>query len=486
MAADNSSKTASANPADVQYDLIVIGGGPAGYTGAIRAAQLGLKTAVIEKYDVLGGTCLNVGCIPSKALLDSSEHFDDAGHGLSKHGVKVSKVELDLPTMMGRKDRIVKELTGGIAYLFGKNKITSITGTASLLSPTQIQVQGKDGKMMILNAKNIMLATGSKPVELPFAKFDKERIISSTEALKLASVPEHLIVIGGGAIGLEMGSVWMRLGAKVTVVEYASDICATMDLQLSKALLKILQKQGMQFLLSTKVSKAEVKGKQVEVSYETTAASGGAATTGVLKGDIVLVAAGRRPYSDGLGLEKVGIQKDERGRVKVDAHLRTNISNIYAVGDLIVGPMLAHKAEEEGVAVAEFIATGHGHVNYDTVPSIIYTWPEVASVGLTEEQLKQKGVAYKSGSFPFSANGRAKAIGMTDGFVKVLADAKTDRVLGVHVIGPRASDVISEATMAMEFAGSSEDIGRAFHAHPTLSEVMREAALAVDKRARQI
>ena len=468
--------------ADLNFDLVVIGGGPAGYTGAIRAAQLGLKTAVVEKEKTLGGTCLNVGCIPSKALLDSSERYEESLHALAAHGVKVSGVELDLPTMLGRKDKIVKDLTGGISYLFKKNGITHLMGTGSLLSANQVQVKAQDGGTQILTAKNIMLASGSVPVELPGLKFDQKNIISSTEALSLQKVPKHLVVIGGGVIGLELGSVWLRLGAKVTVIEYAKNICGGMDAGMSAQLLKVLKKQGMEFILEAKVTGATTKGKETEVAYELLADQ----SKKTISGDVVLVAVGRKPYSEGLGLDKAQIKMDNRGRVEIDAHFRTNVANIFAVGDLVRGPMLAHKAEEEGVAVAEIIATGHGHVNYDTVPGIIYTWPELASVGLTEEQLKEKGIVYKVGTFPFTANGRAKAMACTDGQVKILADSKSDKVLGVHIMGPRASDMIAEAVVAMEFGASSEDIARSFHAHPTLAEVMREAALAVDKRARQM
>ena len=466
-----------------QFDLIIIGGGPAGYTGAIRAAQLGLKTAVIEKDTTLGGTCLNVGCIPSKALLDSSEHFAQAQHEFAEHGIKVGKVELDLPTMMKRKDKVVKDLTQGIAYLFKKNTITPFQGWGTLKSPGEVEVTMKDGSRQVLKCKNVMLASGSVPIELPFAKFDGKRVISSTEALSLPGVPKHMVVIGGGVIGLELGSVWMRLGAKVTVIEFAPMIAgAGTDQQMAKQLHKILQKQGMQFMLSTKVKTVEVKGDEVEVGFE----SADGKEQGSVRGDVILVAVGRKPFSDKLGLENVGLQRDDRGRVPVNNHFQTAVPGIYAVGDLIQGPMLAHKAEEEGVAVAEIIAGGHGHVNYETVPGVIYTWPELASVGATEEQVKAKGVAYKVGTFPFTANGRAKALHSTDGLVKVIADQRTDRILGVHILGPRASDIISEAVVAMEFGASSEDLGRSFHAHPTLPEAIREAALAVDKRARQM
>lgn len=475
----------SDNNSDLQFDLVVIGAGPGGYTGAIRAAQLGLKTAIIEKDKTLGGTCLNVGCIPSKALLDSSEHFAMASHGdFSAHGLKFSKVELDLPAMMARKEKIVKDLTGGIGFLMKKNKITVFNGWGSLTDANTVVVSseaGKQGLQQVLKTRYVMIATGSVPIDLPFAKSDGQRVITSTEALSLPQVPKHMIVIGGGVIGLELGSVWMRLGAEVTVIEYMPSIAGATDAQMAKALHRVLDKQGMKFQLSTSVTGVKVEKKGVVVEFE----SRDDKKKGSLEGDVVLVSVGRRAFTDKLGLEKVGIDRDNRGRVVTDSHLRTKIPNIFAIGDAIAGPMLAHKAEEEGVAVAEFIATGHGHVNYDTVPSVIYTWPELASVGLSEEQLKEKGIAYKAGSFPFTANARAKAIGTTDGSVKVLADASTDRVLGVHILGPRASDMIAEAVVAMEFGGSSEDLARSFHAHPTLSEVMREAALAVDKRSRQ-
>lgn len=470
--------------AETQFDLIIIGGGPAGYTGAIRASQLGLKTAVVEKRSTLGGTCLNVGCIPSKALLDSSEHYHMAAHGdFAEHGLKIQKVELDLAAMMARKNKIVKSLTDGVAFLMKKNKVTVFSGTGSLAGRDgqnfKVKVQG-DKEASNLTGKNILLATGSVPVELPFAKFSGSRVVSSTEALSLDSVPKEMIVIGGGVIGLELGSVWNRLGAKVTVVEYAPMIAGATDAGIAKSLHKILEKQGMVFHLATKVTGVKEERQGVTVSIESQ--SGKAE----LKADVVLVSAGRKPFSDGLGLETVGLKVNAKGMVDIDDHFKTSVAGIYAAGDLVRGPMLAHKAEEEGVAIAEIVAGKPGHVNYNTVPSVIYTWPEVASVGDTEEQLKAKGVNYKSGKFPFVANGRAKAMGATDGEVKILADANTDRVLGVHIIGPRASDMIAEAVVAMEFGGSSEDIARSFHGHPTLSEVMREAALAVDKRARQM
>ena len=465
------------------FDLVIIGAGPCGYVGAVKAAQLGLKTAIVEKDPTLGGTCLNVGCIPSKALLDSSEHYDMAKAHLSEHGIKIDSVGLDLPTMMARKDKVVKDLTKGVAYLMRKHKVQVFEGLGTIQDANTVVVTGKDGNKTPVATKNIMIATGSVPNSLPTLQFDGKHVISSTEALSLPKVPKHLIVVGGGVIGLELGSVWLRLGAKVTVVEFAERICGGMDVQTSDQLRRILEKQGFSFLLSTKVMGARISGDGVSVELESRAGE----KLANLEGDVVLVAAGRKPFTDGLGLEALGIEKDKAGRVVVDDHLRTKkFPNIYAIGDAIAGPMLAHKAEEEGVAVAETVAGKHGHVNYFTVPSVVYTWPEVASVGITEEQLKEKGTEYKAGKFPFTPNGRAKAMASTDGFVKILADKKTDRVLGVHIVGPRASDMIAEAVMAMEFGGSAEDIARAFHAHPTLSEVMREAALAVDNQSRQM
>ena len=466
----------------MSYDLIVIGSGPGGYTGAIRASQLGLKTAIIEKYSALGGTCLNVGCIPSKALLDSSEHYHFTKEEISTHGVKVKSVSLDLPTMMNRKTKVVKELTGGIQYLMKKNKIDRFEGIGSFVDSHKIQIQKTDGSQEVIEGKHIMLAAGSKPNALPGIDFDGERVISSTEALALKEVPKKLLIVGGGYIGLEMASVWSRLGSEVFVVEYADRLCSAMDQELSKQLLKILQKQNIHFLLESAVQKVQVHKKNVELFYKDKANAEHS-----LKGDYVLLAVGRRPYADLLNLEKVNIATDEKGFVPVDNHWRVSgHSHIFAIGDLIGGIMLAHKAEEEGVAVAETIAGQAGHVNYDTLPSVIYTWPEVASVGKTEEQLKAEGIDYKVGKFPFTANGRAKALGSTDGFVKILTNTGTDQILGVHILGPRASDMIAEAVVAMEFGSSGEDIARSFHAHPTLSEVMREAALNVDKRARQI
>lgn len=465
-----------------QFDVIFLGAGPGGYVGAIRAAQLGLKTAIVEKEKTLGGTCLNVGCIPSKALLDSSEHYEMALHKFSEHGIKVAGVELDLPQMMARKSKVVKDLTLGIAFLMKKNKVTVLSGTGSFSGPGRVNVKAADGTETVVGAKNVVIATGSVPVELPFAKFDGKRIISSTEALSLPEVPKHLIVIGGGVIGLELGSVWLRLGAQVTVVEFNDKLAGGMDRGLSEHLKKSLEKQGFKFLLNTKVTNVAVQGNGVSVSME----GKGGEPMPTLGGDCALVAVGRKPFTGGLGLESIGVETDKAGRVVVDHHFRTKIPGVYAIGDVIQGPMLAHKAEEEGVAVAEIMAGKPGHVNYLTCPGVIYTWPEVASVGLTEEQVKETGVDYKVGQFPFAANGRAKAHGFTDGFAKVIADKKTDKVLGIHIIGPRASDLIAEAAVAMEFVASAEDIARSFHAHPTFAEVLREAALAVDKAQRQM
>ncbi|AFY02331.1 dihydrolipoyl dehydrogenase [Bdellovibrio bacteriovorus] len=468
--------------ADTQFDLIVIGSGPGGYVGAIRAAQLGLKTAVIEKDKTYGGTCLNVGCIPSKALLESSEHYQAAQHDLASHGVKVSKVDLDLPTMQARKDKVVKQNTEGIAFLFKKNKITPFTGMGKIVGPGKVEVKGADGNTQILTTKSICIATGSVPVELPFLKYDEKRIVSNTGALALDQVPKSMIVVGGGVIGLELGSVWQRLGAKVTVIEYANRLGGTMDQDCMNVLKKSMEKEGMSFLLSTKVTGSKVGGDGVEVTYESL--TDGKASS--MKADVVLVSTGRKAFSTGVGCEEMGIQKDPQGRIIVDKHYQTNVPGIYAIGDVIAGPMLAHKAEEEGVALAEMLAGGAGHVNYDTVPGVIYTHPEIASVGITEEFAKEKGIEINVGKFPFMANGRARAKGYTEGFVKIIADKKTDKILGAHMVGPSVSELIHEVIVCMEFGGSSEDLARSFHAHPTLSEVVREAALAVEKRQRQM
>ncbi|PIS11836.1 MAG: dihydrolipoyl dehydrogenase [Bdellovibrio sp. CG10_big_fil_rev_8_21_14_0_10_47_8] len=466
----------------MDFDVVVIGTGPGGYVGAIRMAQLGLKTAVVEKDKTYGGTCLNVKCIPSKALLESSEHYEAALHDLSKHGVKVGSVQLDLPTMLARKETVVKDNANGVAFLFKKNKIEQFKGVGKILKSGVVEVTAADGTKTTLNAKSIVCATGSTPVELPFLKFDEKKVVSSTGALSLQAVPKDLVVVGGGVIGLELGSVWMRLGAQVTVIEFADRLCPTMDTQMMSTLQKVLAKQGMKFMFKTKVINSQTKGSQIELEYENM--SDGAKSK--ISADVVLVSTGRRPYSDGLGLDEVGVKKDQRGFVQVDKHYQTNVPGIYAIGDLTPGPMLAHKAEEEGVALAEILAGQAGHVNYQTVPSVIYTHPEVASVGLTEEQVKEMQVPYSIGTFPFMANGRARALGFTEGLVKIITDQRSDKIIGGHIVGPRASELIGEIVIAMEFGGSSEDLARSFHAHPTLNEAIREAALAVDKRARQI
>jgi dihydrolipoamide dehydrogenase len=463
------------------YDLVVIGSGPGGYVGAIRAAQLGLKTAVIEKDKTYGGTCLNVGCIPSKALLQSSELYHEAQHGFANHGIKLETVKLDLMQMMARKSKIVSDLTGGIEFLFKKNKITGIKGYGKIINTNTVEVTDANGTQVQIGAKNIMIATGSVPVELPFLKFDEKTILSSTGALALDYVPKEMLVVGGGVIGLEMGSVWARLGTKVTVIEFADKICAMMDQDCINTLVRSMKKIGMTFMTSTKVTASRSVGGRVELDFESLTDGKKAS----IQGDVVLVSTGRKAFTDGLGLENAGIEKDERGRVKINNHYQTAAPNIYAIGDVTVGPMLAHKAEEEGVAVAEIIATGHGHVNYDTVPSVIYTHPEVASVGLTEDQAKAAGIETSTGKFLFAANARAKARGETDGFVKIITDKRTDKIIGGHIVAAGASELLGEIVVAMEFGGSSEDLGRSFHSHPTMSEVIREAALAVDKRQRQ-
>lgn len=463
------------------FDIVFLGAGPGGYVGAIRASQLGLKTAVIEKDKTYGGTCLNVGCIPSKALLQSSEYYDEAKNHFSDHGIEIESVKLDLAKMMKRKDKIVSDLTGGIEYLFKKNKITGLRGFGKIINTNTIEITDASGAKKNIQAKNIIISTGSVPVELPFLKYDEKTILSSTGALALDYVPKEMLVVGGGVIGLEMASVWARLGAKVTVIEFADKICAMMDQDCVNILLRSMKKLGVSFMTSTKVTGSRSIGGRIELDYESLADGKKAS----IQGDVVLVSTGRKPFTEGLGLENVQIEKDERGRVKINSHYQTNQANIYAIGDVTVGPMLAHKAEEEGVAVAEFIATGYGHVNYDTVPSVVYTHPEIAAVGLTEAEAVKAGIEVAVGKFPFAANGRAKARGATEGFVKIIADKKTDRIIGGHIVGAGASELLGEIVVAMEFGGSSEDLARSFHSHPTMSEVVREAALAVDKRQRQ-
>jgi dihydrolipoamide dehydrogenase len=456
------------------FDLIVIGGGPGGYTAAIRAAQLGLKVACVEKRanKALGGTCLNVGCIPSKALLDSSEMYEQTLHKAARHGIKVGNVALDLDTMLKRKEKVVTELTGGVGYLFKKYGVTPVYGAGKLLKGNKVEVTAADGTKSVLETKNVLLATGSESTELPFMKFDGKHVVSSTEALNFNPVPKHLIVVGGGYIGLELGSVWKRLGAKVTVLEFLPRILTVCDGEIAGEVHKLLTKQGFEIHIDTKVTGATVTGDSVTVKAQS---KDGKELS--FSGDRVLVSVGRRPYTSGLGLDDAGVKYDAKsGRIDTDAHFRTNVPGVFAIGDLIAGPMLAHKASEEGVVFAETLAGMKPHMNYDAIPSVIYIWPEVASVGLTEEQLKEKGVEYRVGKFKFAATGRAKAMDEQDGFVKVLADAKTDRVLGVHILGPRASDLIAECVTIMEFKGSAEDIARCTHGHPTLSEAVGEAA----------
>lgn len=460
-----------------KYDVIVIGAGPGGYVCAIRCAQLGMKTAVVEKRESLGGTCLNVGCIPSKALLAASEKFEEANHDFADMGIKVSP-KLDLKAMMGHKDKVVQANTDGVAYLFKKNKITHLQGTGEILDAGKVKVSDGKGKGEY-EADHIIIASGSDVISLPNIEIDEKKIVSSTGALSLPKVPKSMIVIGGGYIGLEMGVVWHRLGAEVTVVEYLDRVLPGMDAEISKEALKIFKKQGLQFKLSTKVTEAKTTQKGVSLKVEP--ADGGKAET--LSADVVLMAIGRKPYTDGLGLDKVGIETDNRGRIEVDEFYETSAEGIYAIGDAIAGPMLAHKAEEEGVVLAEMLAGESGHIDYNAIPGVVYTWPEVANVGKTEAQLKDDGIAYKSGKFPFMANGRARAMNATEGFVKILACEKTDRILGAHIIGPSAGDLIQEVVSVMEFEGTAEDLARTCHAHPTLTEVVKEAALAVHGRA---
>src|SRR5579862_57382 len=465
---------------NMAYDLIVIGSGPGGYVCAIRAAQLGLKTAVVEKWPTFGGTCLNVGCIPSKAMLNASELYEEIANKFGDMGIRVGKPSVDLAAMLKYKEKGVDGNVKGVEYLFKKNKIETFRGTGRIAAPGKVEVKAADGKAEVLETKAIVIATGSDVARLNGIDIDEKRVVSSTGALEFGSVPKKLLIVGAGIIGLELGSVWRRLGAEVMIVEFLDHILPGIDGEVGRQFHRMLQKQGLTFKLSSKVAAIDTSGKVLKVKVEP-AAGGGAAET--LEADIVLVAIGRVPYTEGLGLEAAGVKKDNRGRVVVDPHYQTNVAGIYAIGDVIAGPMLAHKAEEEGVAVAEILAGQAGHVNYDVIPNVVYTYPEIASVGKTEEELKAAGVAYNVGKFPFSANARARANLATDGFVKILADAKTDRVLGVHILGPDAEAMIAEAAIAMEFGASSEDIARTCHAHPTLSEAMKEAALAVAKRA---
>ncbi len=459
----------------MQYDVVVIGSGPGGYVSAIRCAQLGLKTAVVEKYNTFGGTCLNVGCIPSKALLDSSEHFHNAAHTFTTHGIELKDLSVNMSQMIARKNDVVAQNTAGITYLFKKNKIDTFEGLGSFVDKNIIKIKKNDGSEAQISAKNVIIATGSKPTSLPFLPIDKKRIITSTEALNITEVPKHIVVIGGGVIGLELGSVYARLGTKVSVVEFMPGIIATMDAGLGKELQRVLKKSlGMEFFMNHKVTGASVEGETVTVTADN---SKGEQVK--FEADYCIVAVGRTAYTEGLGLENIGIKTEERGnKIPVNEHLETSVPGVYAIGDVIKGAMLAHKAEDEGVYVAEHIVGQKPHINYNLIPGVVYTWPEVASVGYTEEQLKTMGTKYKAGSFPFKASGRAKASMDTDGFVKVLADANTDEILGVHMIGPRAADMIAEAVVAMEFRASAEDIARICHAHPTYTEAIKEAAMA--------
>ena len=455
------------------FDVVIIGSGPGGYVSAIRCAQLGFKTAIIEKYSTLGGTCLNVGCIPSKALLSSSHHYDDLKH-FEENGIEVSgEIKANLQKMIARKQAVVDQTVGGINFLMDKNKITVFTGIGCFEDATHVKISKADGNSETIESKNIIIATGSKPSSLPFIKLDKERIITSTEALKLPEIPKHLVIIGGGVIGIELGQVYLRLGAQVSVIEYMDRIIPGMDGSLSKELTKVLKKQGMKFYVSHKVKSVERNGNAVQVQAENSKGE-----TITFDGDYALVSVGRRPFTDGLSAEKAGVKITDRGMIEVNDHLQTNISNIYAIGDVVRGAMLAHKAEEEGVMVAEILAGQKPHIDYNLIPGVVYTWPEVAAVGQTEEQLVASGVAFKSGSFPFKALGRARASGDLDGFIKILADAKTDEVLGIHMIGARTADLIAAAVYAMEFRASAEDISRMSHAHPTFAEALKEAALA--------
>ena len=460
------------------YDVVVIGSGPGGYVAAIRCAQLGLKTAIIEKYPTLGGTCLNVGCIPSKALLDSSHRYHDAVHHFEKHGIHTDGLKVNFKQMIDRKNEVVAQTSGGINFLMDKNKVVTLQGIGSFVDANHIDVTNSDGKVVRIEAKHTIIATGSKPSTLPFIKLDKKRIITSTEALSLKEIPKKLIVIGGGVIGLELGAVYQRLGAEVSVIEYMPKIIPTMDDMLAKELQKALKKQGVKFFTSHKVTSVETTSKEITVSADDK--KGNPVT---FSGDYCLVSVGRSPYTDGLALKNAGIKVEKNGRIATNDHLQTNVSNIYAIGDVIKGAMLAHKAEEEGTMAAEIIAGQKPHIDYNLIPGVVYTWPEVAAVGKTEKELKESGTDYKVGSFPMRALGRARASMDIEGQVKVLADAKTDEILGVHMIGARAADMIAEAVVAMEFRASSEDIARISHAHPTFTEAIKEACLAVDSRA---
>ncbi len=460
------------------YDVVIIGSGPGGYVAAIRSAQLGLKTAIIEKYPTLGGTCLNVGCIPSKALLDSSHHYHDAVHHFEKHGIDIDGIKVNFKQMIDRKNEVVTQTSGGINFLMDKNKVEVFQGIGSFKDATHINITDSDGKMVTIEAKQTIIATGSKPSSLPFIKLDKKRIITSTEALNLKEIPKHMIVIGGGVIGLELGSVYKRLGAEVSVIEYMPRIIPTMDDMLAKELQKALKKQGVKFFTGHKVTSVKTKAKEVTVTADN---KKGEPVT--FTGDYCLVSVGRRPYTDGLALENAGVKIDQNGHIETNDHLQTNISNVYAIGDVIKGAMLAHKAEEEGIMAAEIIAGQKPHIDYNLIPGVVYTWPEVAAVGKTEAELKESGIDYKIGAFPMRALGRARASMDIEGQVKVLADAKTDEILGVHMIGARAADMIAEAVVAMEFRASSEDVARISHAHPTFTEAIKEACLAVDGRA---
>ncbi len=463
----------------MSYDLVVIGTGPGGYVCAIRAAQLGLKTAVVERRATHGGTCLNIGCIPSKALLHASELFEEAAHKFAKMGIGIGAPKLDLAAMMKFKDEGVDGNVKGVEFLLKKNKIDALRGHGRIVAPGQVEVTGEDGKAQTVETRAIVIATGSDVAKLKGIEIDEKRIVSSTGALTLPAVPKKLLVIGAGVIGLELGSVWRRLGAEVTVVEFLDRILPGMDLEVAKQFQRILQRQGLTFKLASKVTGVDASGKRLKATVEP--AAGGAAET--IDADVVLVAVGRVPYTEGLGLKEAGVAMDNRGQIVIDEHFKTNVAGIYAIGDVVAGPMLAHKAEDEGVAVAEVIAGQAGHVNYDVIPNVVYTYPEVASVGKSEEDLKEAGIAYNVGKFPFTANGRAKVNHQAEGFVKILADAKTDRVLGVHILGPDAGNMIAEAAVAMEFGASAEDIARTCHAHPTLSEAVKEAALAAGGRA---